>query len=91
MSSRQGGKAKPLKVRLVSSSHFSTSSSPFSIRQAPKKEKKELDEDDVAFQQKKKAEEAAIKAARDKGAFPCSLPSLSSLRSSFLQLPRVRK
>ena len=27
-----------------------------------------MDEEDVAFQQKKKAEEAALKAARDKGA-----------------------
>ena len=41
--------------------------------QAPKKEKKELDEEDIAFQQKKKAEEAAIKAARDKGMFLCSV------------------
>ena len=46
--------------------------------QAPKKEKKELDEEDIAFQQKKKAEEAAIKAARDKGMFLCPFrcPSL---------------
>ncbi|KAI0807297.1 translation machinery associated TMA7-domain-containing protein [Fomes fomentarius] len=35
---------------------------------APKKDKKDLDEDDIAFQQKKKQEEAALKAARDKGA-----------------------
>ncbi|KAH9901107.1 hypothetical protein C8Q73DRAFT_786506 [Cubamyces lactineus] len=35
---------------------------------APKKDKKDLDEEDVAFQQKKKAEEAALKAARDKAA-----------------------
>lgn len=45
MSSRQGGKQKPLK--------------------APKKERKELDEDDISFQQKlreqKKAEEALLK------------------------------
>ncbi|KAI8998898.1 hypothetical protein BD414DRAFT_533705 [Trametes punicea] len=37
-------------------------------RVAPKKDKKELDEDEVAFQQKKKQEEAALKAARDKAA-----------------------
>ncbi|KAL1947549.1 hypothetical protein VTO73DRAFT_13273 [Trametes versicolor] len=33
---------------------------------AAKKDKKELDEEDVAFQARKKAEEAALKAARDK-------------------------
>ncbi|RDX42678.1 translation machinery associated TMA7 [Polyporus arcularius HHB13444] len=31
---------------------------------APKKDKKELDEEDVAFKERKKAEEAALKAAR---------------------------
>ncbi|KIK95034.1 hypothetical protein PAXRUDRAFT_11693 [Paxillus rubicundulus Ve08.2h10] len=36
---------------------------------APKKDHKEEDEDDKAFKDKKKAEEAAVKAARDKGAF----------------------
>ena len=63
MASRQGGKLKPLKVwtyrprvalRLTHS-------------QTAKKEKKELDEDDIAFKDKKKAEEAALKAAREKG------------------------
>lgn len=35
--------------------------------QAPKKDPKEYDEEDVAFLQRKKQEEAALKAARDKG------------------------
>ncbi|KAL7283165.1 hypothetical protein ACG7TL_002591 [Trametes sanguinea] len=35
---------------------------------APKKDKKDLDEDEIAFQQRKKQEEAALKAARDKAA-----------------------
>ncbi|KAG7092177.1 hypothetical protein E1B28_008546 [Marasmius oreades] len=35
---------------------------------APKKEKKDEDEDDKAFKDRKKAEEAALKAAREKGA-----------------------
>ncbi|THH31746.1 hypothetical protein EUX98_g2434 [Antrodiella citrinella] len=46
MSSRQGGKLKPLK--------------------APKKDKKDLDDEDAAFAAKKKADEAAVKAAREK-------------------------
>ncbi|KAJ1650644.1 hypothetical protein IWQ61_008607 [Dispira simplex] len=46
MSSRQGGKLKPLKN--------------------PKKNKKELDEDDAAFLQKKKEEAAALKALKEK-------------------------
>ncbi|KAI0371776.1 translation machinery associated TMA7 [Pilatotrama ljubarskyi] len=33
-----------------------------------KANKKEMDEDEIAFQQKKKQEEAALKAARDKAA-----------------------
>ncbi|KAF7715669.1 Tma7 family protein [Penicillium ucsense] len=41
-SSREGGKAKPLK--------------------APKKEKKDLDEDDLAFKEKQRADAAAKKA-----------------------------
>ncbi|KAG6334879.1 hypothetical protein ID866_4203 [Astraeus odoratus] len=40
-----------------------------SISQAPKKDKKEENEDDKAFKDKKKAEEAALKAAREKGKF----------------------
>ena len=35
--------------------------------QAPKKDKKEEDEEDVAFKAKKKAEADALKAAREKG------------------------
>jgi len=46
MSSRQGGKVKPLK--------------------APKKEKKQETEEEIAFKQKKKEEAEAFKAARDK-------------------------
>ncbi|MCJ1350557.1 MAG: Translation machinery-associated protein 7 [Icmadophila ericetorum] len=45
-SSREGGKAKPLK--------------------APKKEKKELDEDEVAFREKQKADAKAQKELADK-------------------------
>ncbi|KAG2752247.1 hypothetical protein P692DRAFT_20951662 [Suillus brevipes Sb2] len=47
---------------------------------APKKEHKDEDEDDKAFKEKKKAEEAALKAARDKavkGEFPKHLISVS--------------
>ncbi|KAF8983278.1 translation machinery associated TMA7 [Cyathus striatus] len=46
MSSRQGGKLKPLK--------------------APKKDKKEETDDEIAFKEKKKAEAEALKAAREK-------------------------
>ncbi|RDB21026.1 Translation machinery-associated protein 7 [Hypsizygus marmoreus] len=46
MSSRQGGKLKPLK--------------------APKKEKKDETEDEIAFKEKKKAEAEAMKAARER-------------------------
>ncbi|KAH7442195.1 hypothetical protein KP509_03G076200 [Ceratopteris richardii] len=48
MSSKQGGKAKPLK--------------------APKQEKKEYDENEKAFLQKKKEEEKALKDLRGKAA-----------------------
>ena len=48
MSSKQGGKAKPLK--------------------APKVEKKEYDENDKAFIQKKKEEEKALKELKTKAA-----------------------
>jgi len=36
---------------------------------APKKEKKEMDEDDLALKEKKKQEEAALKVAKEKGEF----------------------
>lgn len=39
--------------------------------QAPKKDKKELDEEDVAFKERKKQEEAALKAARAQGTMSC--------------------
>ena len=35
--------------------------------QAPKKDKKEDDEDDKALKERRKAEEAALKAAKEKG------------------------
>lgn len=35
--------------------------------QAPKKDKKDVDEEDAAFVAKKKQDEAAVKAAREKG------------------------
>ncbi|KAL0947292.1 hypothetical protein HGRIS_013411 [Hohenbuehelia grisea] len=35
---------------------------------APKKDKKEEDEEDKAFKEKQKADQAALKAAKDKGA-----------------------
>ena len=35
--------------------------------QAPKKDKKDVDDDDKAFLEKKKQDEAALKAAREKG------------------------
>jgi translation machinery associated TMA7 protein len=38
-----------------------------SLFQAPKKDKKDSDEEDAAFKAKKKAEAEALKAARDKG------------------------
>ncbi len=46
--------------------------------QAPKKDKKEETEDEVAFKEKKKAEADALKAARDKG---MSLSILTSVYS----------
>ncbi|GAV06962.1 hypothetical protein RvY_16868 [Ramazzottius varieornatus] len=48
MSSREGGKKKPLK--------------------APKKDAKELDEDDKAFKEKQKEQQKAMKEAADKAA-----------------------
>ena len=70
--SRQGGKLKPLKVRLPSLAasahahiHPILSSSP--RRQAPKKDKKDIDEEDLAFKEKQKADAAALKAAQAKG------------------------
>lgn len=37
------------------------------ISKAPKKDKKEATEDEIAFKEKKKAEAEALKVARDKG------------------------
>lgn len=47
------------------------------VNKAPKKEKKEETEEDVAFKEKKKAEAEALKAAREKGMFKWLKPSLS--------------
>jgi len=64
MSSRQGGKAKPLKVfKFGSRLRWMVLIS----LKAPKKEKKEESEEEVAFKEKKKAEAAAMKVAREKG------------------------
>ncbi|KAF9234790.1 hypothetical protein BU15DRAFT_78712 [Melanogaster broomeanus] len=47
---------------------------------APKKDKKDEDEEDKAFKDKKKAEEAALKAAKEKGALRLfNRPPLPSL------------
>jgi hypothetical protein len=65
MSGRQGGKLKPLKVTMVL---YGTNSQSLSCPpQTPKKDKKEVDEDDVALKAKKKAEAEALKAAKEKG------------------------
>ncbi|KAI0736580.1 translation machinery associated TMA7-domain-containing protein [Fomitopsis betulina] len=58
---------------------------------APKKDPKEYDEEDVAFLQRKKQEEAALKAARDKAVkgefrwFTLSGASLWLTGTSYLQ------
>ncbi|KAJ3482122.1 hypothetical protein NLI96_g7191 [Meripilus lineatus] len=49
---------------------------------APKKEKKDMDDDEVAFKERKKAEAEALKAARDKGSLPISL--FQSIHTSVL-------
>lgn len=74
MSGRAGGKLKPLKV-LSRRNIFSESQLITYIfgLQAPKKEKKEETEDEIAFKEKKKAEQAALKEAREKGTFFCPL------------------
>ncbi|KAF9459359.1 translation machinery associated TMA7-domain-containing protein [Collybia nuda] len=45
---------------------------------APKKEKKEESEDEIAFKEKKKAEAEAMKAAREKGAPVSNIPETFS-------------
>jgi hypothetical protein len=72
MSGRAGGKLKPLKVCTQFAGFRPSVPSltvfPLSfVLQAPKKEKKEDDEDEKAFKEKKKAEQAALKDAREKG------------------------
>ncbi|KAH0830293.1 hypothetical protein J3R83DRAFT_1658 [Lanmaoa asiatica] len=63
--SRQGGKLKPLKVCLTD---LTISSHPGPTPTVGSQERqKDEDEDDKAFKEKKKAEEAALKAAKDKG------------------------
>lgn len=69
MATRQGGKLKPLKVHLswlVQISHLT-------VPQAPKKQQVEDDEDTKAFKEKKKAEAAALAAAKDRGMRYCFL------------------
>ena len=69
MSGRQGGKLKPLKVLLnlpVIYLWFK-----LLLSQAPKKERKEPDEDEKAFKEKQKADKAAFEAAKAKGVW-CS-------------------
>jgi hypothetical protein len=64
MSSRQGGKLKPLKVMPV---HPHISSIAEADLQAPKKEKAEETEEEKVFKEKKKAEATAQKEALKKG------------------------
>jgi hypothetical protein len=84
MSGRQGGKLKPLKVGVPKSySHVLTTC--LQTLQAPKKDKKEEDEEDRLFKERKKQEEAALKAAKDKGMwywFEVLLISLLNTRRS---------
>jgi len=63
MSTRQGGKLKPLKVV----EYVDGDIADLTISQAPKKDKKEETEDEKAFKEKKKADAEALKTARDKG------------------------
>lgn len=67
MSGRAGGKLKPLKVVKGVETWMITDYLPLSGLQAPKKEKKEETEDEIAFKEKQKAEQAALKEAREKG------------------------
>ncbi|KAI0005869.1 hypothetical protein BJV74DRAFT_880223 [Russula compacta] len=64
MSGRQGGKLKPLKVKMMTFNDMDSQIAEPS--QTPKKEKKEETEDEAAFKAKKKAEADALKAAKDK-------------------------
>lgn len=69
MSTRQGGKLKPLKVCLS----WTVSINDLNVIQAPKKAKAEDDEDTKAFKEKQKADAAARAAAKDRGACCCFL------------------
>jgi hypothetical protein len=64
MSGRQSGKAKPLRVNMPFMTQIFGRCS---FSQAPKKAKKEEDEEDVALKAKKKAEAEALKTAKEKG------------------------
>lgn len=66
MSSRQGGKLKPLKVKTTFIDTHSLAEPP----QAPKKEKKEEDDEDAAFKAKKKADAEALKALQTQAKGP---------------------
>jgi Translation machinery associated TMA7 len=67
MSSRQGGKLKPLKVGSPLCFYFRILT--YRLTQAPKKEKQEETEEEKAFKDKQKADAAAAKLAREKGSF----------------------
>ena len=66
MSSRQGGKLKPLKV--CAPLEEGKGSTNLCLK-APKKAKADETEEDAAFKAQKKAEAEALKAAREKGVF----------------------
>jgi hypothetical protein len=66
MSSRQGGKLKPLKVCAPIEEEIGST---YLCLKAPKKAKAEDTEEDAAFKAQKKSEADALKAAREKGVF----------------------
>lgn len=55
---------------------FTDSSGNSFLRKAPKKDKKEETEDEIAFKEKQKAEAEARKVAREKGAFESTMVAL---------------
>jgi Translation machinery associated TMA7 len=85
MSSRQGGKLKPLKV---STSILTDRDISSFVCKAPKKEKKEESEEDKALKEKQKKEAAALKEAKEKGMF-CSYLLAVLIYLPFLKLLRV--
>ena len=71
MASRQGGKLKPLKVCPPHTTWLLVADT---LLKAPKKDKKDEDEEDLAFKKRKQEEAAALKAAKEKGTRPPTLP-----------------